>query len=107
MNSKTNELIPNRQTQLVQLNPTAYNEMAYQMMHYLNQYQGQADVATYKLQICAIYFAKHVFQYFVCTDDNGHYEPLIEHQYDDNGQMNMIYFLSLQLCRSSNRAEAS
>ena len=109
MSSKTNELIPNPQTQLVPLNPTSYNEMAYQMMHYLNQYQAQADNASCMVHISSIYFAKHVFQYFVCTDDNGHYQPLNEHMYDDNGQMNIIYFLSLKELKhrtSSNKSKS-
>ena len=84
-----------------------YVQIAFRLMHSMNSYHRDAQTAVTNLNTACIYFAKHVFQYLVCSDDDGTYVPLSHHEYDDDGQMNILYFMSLDKLKHKTSTEQS
>ena len=73
-----------------------YNNVACDLINTLSDCIIEATLAVSKVNIAAVQFAKFIYQYYVCTDDNDKPIQLPDHVYNKTtGELDFIFFLSI------------
>ena len=73
-----------------------YNNVACNLINTLSDYCIEASLAVSKVNVAAVQFAKFVYQYYVCTDDNDKPIPVPDHVYNKTtGELDFMFFLSI------------